>query len=83
MIKPVVVAAVVAVALSVAPRAAQAGGPGYPWCASYSTGLNECNFVTWEQCHVAINGVGGVCSPNPRFQGYLPPPHKYVRWRWW
>jgi len=83
MIKPVVVAAVAVVALSLAPRAAQAGGGGYPWCAHYPTGLNECNFYTWDQCRAAISGVGGVCDANPFFRGYLPPPRKYVRWRWW
>jgi len=81
MIKPAAVA-LVALAMFAAPRAAEAGG-GYPWCAHYPTGLNECNFVTWQQCRVAISGVGGICDPNPFFRGELPPPRRYVRWRWW
>jgi len=82
MLKSLIVAIVAVVALSAAPRVAQAGA-GYPWCANYSTGLNECNFYTLEQCRVALSGIGGVCSPNLRFRGELPPERKYLRWYWW
>jgi hypothetical protein len=83
MIKPALVVAALALTVSAAPRAAEAGGgPGYPWCAHYSYGLNECNFFTWEQCMVAVRGVGGTCDANLRFRGYPPPPRKYVRRHW-
>jgi hypothetical protein len=82
MIKPAVVVLAV-LAVSAAPRAAEAGGgPGYPWCAHFSTGLNECSFFNWEQCMVSLRGIGGTCDPNLRFRGYLPPQRKYVRWYW-
>ena len=83
MLRLLVVAIVTAGALSAAPRGAEAGGPGYPWCAHYPTGLNECNFYTWQQCRAAISGNGGLCSPNLRFRGELPPQRRYVRWYWW
>ena len=83
MLRFVVAAFVAVVALSAGPRVAEAGGRGYPWCANYPTGLNECNFYTWEQCRTAISGNGGLCSPNLFFRGELPPPRKYVRWYWW
>jgi len=85
MIRAVAVAAfVVAVVLSTIPRIAQAGGRGgYPWCAHYSFGLNECNFFTWQQCQAALSGNGGTCDPNPRFRGYLPPQRRYLpAWPW-
>ena len=83
MLRSVAVAAFVAVVLSTTPHTAQAGGRGYPWCAHYSFGYNECNFATWQQCQVALSGNGGTCDPNPRFRGYLPPQRRYLPgWPW-
>jgi hypothetical protein len=36
-----------------------------PWCAHYSTGLNDCySFYSFQQCQAAISGVGGYCARN-------------------
>jgi hypothetical protein len=84
MIRSAVLVAVAALSLSAMSNPAQAGGGyGYPWCAQYTYGLNECNFYTWQQCQVAVTGVGGVCARNPFFRGELPPERKYRRWYWW
>jgi len=39
----------------------------YPWCAHYLSphGVQNCGFVTWEQCLAAIGGNGGTCEANP------------------
>ena len=39
----------------------------YPWCLNASTGLNECSYTTLQQCLVSRSGVGGSCTPNPRY----------------
>ncbi len=39
-------------------------GPAAPWCAHYSTGLNDCSFYSFQQCTAALSGAGGICSPN-------------------
>ena len=45
----------------------------YRWCAEYSGGRGgggrNCYFVTLQQCRATISGVGGVCTPNPFFDG--------------
>jgi hypothetical protein len=40
------------------------GAPAAPWCAQYSTGLNDCSFYSFQQCTTAVSGVGGICTPN-------------------
>jgi hypothetical protein len=40
------------------------GAQAAPWCARYSTGLNACNFYSFQQCMASVFGVGGVCEPN-------------------
>lgn len=44
----------------------------YKWCAQYGAtddlGRN-CGFLTYEQCRAAISGVGGICQPNPFYDG--------------
>ena len=84
MLKSLAVAALVVAALSAAPRVAEAGGRGgYPWCAQYSFGLNECNFMTFQQCQTALSGNGGICSRNLRYRGNPPPQRRYLRaWPW-
>jgi hypothetical protein len=57
-----------------------AGSPGggakadpYRWCADYGGGGmgggRNCYFLTLEQCRWAISGVGGLCTPNPFYDG--------------
>ena len=84
MLKPVVVAALVAAALSIAPRAAEAGrGGAYPWCANMPDVIPDCNYMTFAQCQVTVRGVGGTCDRNIRFRGYLPPQRRYLpAWPW-
>ena len=36
----------------------------YKWCAVGSGGGTNCGFVTIEQCHASISGVGGSCEPK-------------------
>jgi hypothetical protein len=43
----------------------------YPWCFSDMEGMTECSYATFEQCYVTRQGVGGTCSPNPRYV-YVP-----------
>jgi hypothetical protein len=40
------------------------GAQAAPWCARYNTGLNACNFYSFQQCMTSLSGVGGVCEPN-------------------
>ena len=40
------------------------GAQAAPWCARYNTGLNACNFYSFQQCTASVFGVGGVCEPN-------------------
>jgi hypothetical protein len=40
------------------------GGSAAPWCAHYSTGLNDCSYYSFRQCTAALSGAGGICSPN-------------------
>src|SRR5262249_50371115 len=46
--------------LLLAGAAAQAA----PWCAHYSTGLNDGAFYSYRQCRTALSGVGGICLQN-------------------
>ena len=43
----------------------------YPWCAYYNSdgGATNCGFATFEQCRATISGIGGLCGPNPQYQG--------------
>jgi hypothetical protein len=49
------------------------GAQAAPWCARYNTGLNACNFYSFQQCAASIFGVGGVCElnqfENPQWRG--------------
>jgi uncharacterized protein DUF3551 len=84
MKKSIVVAALFAVALFATPRAAEAGGGGQPWCAHFPFGLNDCSFVTFQQCRAAISGNGGSCDRNLLYRGAPPPRERgYARWHWW
>lgn len=45
----------------------------YRWCADYTVlggiGARNCYFMTLEQCRAAVSGVGGMCVPNPFYDG--------------
>ena len=58
--RTIALAAVVYATLSLCSNGAQAA----PWCAHYSTGLNDCSFHSFQQCMAALSGVGGSCSRN-------------------
>ncbi len=61
-----------AVCLEAAPASAQGGYRLYPWCAYYSTrgGATNCYFSTYEQCRLAVSGVGGYCAVNTWYEAY-------------
>lgn len=47
-----------------APAQAQANAP---WCVENRIndgGARRCDFFSYQQCRAAVQGVGGVCSPN-------------------
>jgi hypothetical protein len=68
-------AIVVAAGLLVMVLLCSDGAQAAPWCARYNTGLNACNFYSFQQCTVSLSGVGGVCEPNqfenPQWKGRL------------
>jgi hypothetical protein len=46
----------------------------YPWCAQYggsAGGVQNCGFVSFEQCMATLSGMGGSCVQNTQ---YVPPP---------
>ena len=55
---------VIAISLSATVLLCIDGAQAAPWCARYSTGLNACNFYSFQQCMASVFGVGGVCEPN-------------------
>ena len=67
----------VATSLSVMALLWSDGAQAAPWCARYNTGLNACNFYSFQQCMTSLSGVGGVCEPNqfenPRWTGRVAP----------
>jgi hypothetical protein len=62
--------AVLAAALSLDVRTADAQRKVWPWCAQYDVWTYNCGFDTLQQCLATISGVGGVCRPN----SYAPDP---------
>ncbi|MBI3700367.1 MAG: DUF3551 domain-containing protein [Afipia sp.] len=52
---------------------ALAGG-NYPFCMSRVAGrigaVEECNYVSMEQCWANAGGLAGSCAPNWRLQYY-------------
>jgi len=55
---------VIAISLSATVLLCIDGAQAAPRCARYSTGLNACNFYSFQQCMASVFGVGGVCEPN-------------------
>ncbi len=46
----------------------------YPWCAQYGSGgggAMNCGFVSFAQCMMTVQGMGGFCEQNTLYQ---PPP---------
>jgi len=46
-----------------------------PWCHYWGGAMGSienCRLRTLEMCRYEIQGNGGSCSPNPRYQGNLP-----------
>jgi len=43
------------------------------WCLSENNATAlDCGYRTFEQCQFSRNGVGGTCSPNPRYVEQAP-----------
>jgi hypothetical protein len=57
------------------------GAQAAPWCAHFNTGLNDCNFYSFQQCRAAVSGVGGVCAQNTFERPYWPPSDRRRRYR--
>jgi hypothetical protein len=50
----------------------RAAADPYRWCADYgigSDGGTNCYFMTLEQCQASASGAGGLCRPNPFYDG--------------
>ncbi len=50
----------------------QARATEYPYCMSYMGGrgggmIENCSYLTFEQCQIGTGGIGGQCYPNWRF----------------
>lgn len=51
----------------------------YPWCARYDWTTYNCGFVSFRQCLATIQGMGGICEPNPRYVGPAAAPRRKPR----
>jgi hypothetical protein len=60
-------------------RPAQAAEVVYPWCAYYGRTTRNCGFVSFRQCLATIQGIGGSCEMNPRYNAPLGPGDRRVR----
>lgn len=66
------IAAFTALAAGTMAMTTQSKADPYRWCAIYGIfegGVENCYFVTIEQCRAAISGNGGYCRPNLRYDG--------------
>jgi len=65
--------ACLALILAAGATGGEAKADPYRWCAEYSGGSQgggrNCYFITLEQCRWAISGNGGMCTPNPFYDG--------------
>jgi hypothetical protein len=71
MKRSLLVLAILAAGVALAPRAQ---AQNYPWCAYYGSdmgGSSNCGFVTFQQCMATVSGNGGFCNVNTQ---YVPPP---------
>jgi hypothetical protein len=37
----------------------------------FQYGATNCGFVSGSQCKVTVSGIGGICTPNPRYFAYF------------
>lgn len=66
------IALVVIALLAVHAMTDSAAADPYRWCAEYGVGGDagtNCYFMTLQQCQAAASGVGGICRPNPFYDG--------------
>jgi len=76
------IAAAAALAMSFAPRPAQAVEG--PWCAFIAVGTGavyeDCQYYSFEACRPHIlAGNRGFCNPNPRWTGAVVKPRAHHR----
>ncbi|MBN8981678.1 MAG: DUF3551 domain-containing protein [Rhizobiales bacterium] len=71
-VTPLLAAFAVVLSLYAAPASAASGN--YPFCMSRVAGrigaVEECNYVSMEQCWANAVGLAGSCAPNWRLQYY-------------
>ena len=47
-------------------RGGETVAAGRSWCASYpKRGVENCSYVSFNQCYQTVLGLGGFCRPNP------------------
>jgi uncharacterized membrane protein len=51
----------------------------YPWCAYYGRVTRNCGFVSFQQCLATVQGTGGSCEINTRYNAPLAPGDRKVR----
>ena len=61
--------------LTTAGLATRANAQNYPWCVQSSAyeGGENCGFATHEQCMATLQGIGGFCQINTRYQASVTP----------
>lgn len=50
-----------------------------PYCAQFSDGGMDCSYPSLQSCLASVNGVGGVCTVNPRSPNQPPPPPSFLQ----
>jgi len=64
---------------AIASQAAQAQRYS-PFCAQFSDGSGmDCSYPSLQSCLASVNGVGGVCTVNPRSPNQSPPPPGFLQ----
>lgn len=72
-----VLVAVAAVLAAAGPAQAQRYSP---YCAQFTDGSGmDCSYPSLQSCLAAVNGVGGICTVNPRSPGQPPPPPGFLQ----
>lgn len=66
----------------VAAAPAEAGVRGRaPWCGNLTgDGQDDCNYFSFQQCRVSVQGVGGFCAQNPAY-AYAPQQPRRKKYR--
>ena len=70
-----------AAALAIDARPADAQAYNYPWCHQQGgrDGVLVCSYVSFQQCVINIPGEGGYCLQNPWYQGAVGEPYRRAR----